>query len=201
MSLYGGNFSRLFYRVIKISETMKKRCRHSVQQVQLAKIETTIVSEWRQSRDKKSFCEKKVSHSRARRLSVLPLSQIVSDYQSLQEYYCHNFHLNLLHFGLIFNPKPGITVRPPYPSKHAKIFFLLSNKILFVFMKYSLLLRGIFLHFKNYRNYTYFKSNQKSKVTNLFSFSKNVLLLLLLYFLFFQSINKRFIPKFQNINF
>ena len=68
-------------------------------------------------------------------------------------------------------------------------------------MKYSLLLRGIFLHFKNYRNYTYFKSNQKSKVTNLFSFSKNVLLLLLLYFLFFQSINKRFIPKFQNINF
>ena len=109
--------------------------------------------------------------------------------------------MNLLHFGLIFNPKPGITVRPPYPSKHAKIFFLLSNKILFVFMKYSLLLRGIFLHFKNYRNYTYFKSNQKSKVTNLFSFSKNVLLLLLLYFLFFQSINKRFIPKFQNINF
>ena len=102
-----------------------------------------------------------------------------------------------MHFGLIFNPKPGITVRPPYPSKHAKIFFLLSNKILFVFMKYSLLLRGIFLHFKNYRNYTYFKSNQKSKVTNLFSFSKNVLLLLLLYFLFFQSINKRFIPKFQ----
>ena len=133
---------------------MKLSCRHSVQQVQLAKIETTIVRMWRQSRDKKSFCEKKVSHSRARRLSVLPLSQIVSDYQSLQEYYCHNFHLNLLHFGLIFNPKPGITVRPPYPSKHAKIFFSSFKQNDSLCLYSLLLLRGIFLHFKNYRNYT-----------------------------------------------
>ena len=104
--------------------------------------------------------------------------------------------MNLLHFGLIFNPKPGITVRPPYPSKHAKIFFLLSNKILFVSMKYSLLLRGIFLHFKNYRNYiSNLIKSPKSRI--FFHFQKMFCYCFCCTFYFFNQSIKGLFPNFK----
>ena len=87
-------------------------------------------------------------------------------------------------------------MRPPYPSKHAKIFFLLSNKILFVSMKYSLLLRGIFLHFKNYRNYiSNLIKSPKSRI--FFHFQKMFCYCFCCTFYFFNQSIKGLFPNFK----